>query len=160
MNIGIISDTHDHLDNLRKAIEFFNSRDVKHIIHAGDFCSPFTWRVFKNFKGEFTGIFGNNDGEKILLKKLYQDRIYTQPYKLNLYNRNIVIMHEPDVVNDLAKSGSFDMVVYGHTHEPEIRTVDGTLIINPGEASGWLYGKPTVAIVNLSDMKAEIISLS
>lgn len=159
MIIGVISDTHDHLDNIKKALDIFNSRGVKHIIHAGDFCSPFTWRIFKNFDGGFTGIFGNNDGERILLKKLYQDKIYTQPYKLNLHNKNIVIMHEPDVAKELAKSGSFNLVIYGHTHEPVIEKIEGTLIINPGEASGWLYGKPTVAIVNLSDMSAEIIPL-
>lgn len=159
MIVGIISDTHDHLDNLRKALNLFQSKGVEHIIHAGDFCSPFTWRVLKDFKGGFTGIFGNNDGERVLLKKLYQDRIYTQPYKFTLFDRKIVVMHEPDVVEDLAKSQSFHMVVYGHTHEPVIKTVENTLIINPGEVAGWLYGRSTAAIVNLKDMRAEIISL-
>jgi putative phosphoesterase len=160
MIAGIISDTHDHLDNLKKAIEIFNIRNVKHIIHAGDFTSPFTWRIIKHFRCGFTGIFGNNDGERILLKKLYQDRIYTQPYKFSLHDRKIVVMHEPDVVDALAESGHFDLVVYGHTHEPEIRKVKDALIINPGEVCGWLYGKPTAAIVNLETMDAEIVPLS
>jgi putative phosphoesterase len=159
MIVGIISDTHDHLDNLRKALSLFQSRGVEHIIHAGDFCSPFTWRVLKDFKGGFTGIFGNNDGERVLLKKLYQDRIHTQPYKFTLFDRKIVVMHEPDVVEDLAKSQSFHMVVYGHTHEPVIKTVENTLIINPGEVAGWLYGRPTAAVVDLKDMSTEIVSL-
>ncbi len=160
MIIGIISDTHDHLDNLRKVMEIFNERNVEHIIHAGDFCSPFTWRVIKHFKGGFTGIFGNNDGERILLKRLYQDRIYTQPYKLSLHERRIVVMHEPDVADELADSGHFDLVVYGHTHEPVIKKVKDTLVVNPGEVCGWLYGKPTVAIVDLENMNAEIISIT
>jgi putative phosphoesterase len=160
MIVGIISDTHDHLDNLKKAIEIFNIRNVEHIIHAGDFTSPFTWRIIKHFSGGFTGIFGNNDGERVLLKKLYQDRIYTQPYKFNLHGRKIVIMHEPDVIDALAESGHFDLVVYGHTHEPEIRKVKDALIINPGEICGWLYGKPTAAIVNLEIMDAEMVPLS
>lgn len=160
MIIGIISDTHDHLDNLRKVLKIFEDRRVEHIIHAGDFTSPFTWRVLKHFKGGFTGIFGNNDGERILLKKLYQDRIYTQPYKFSLNDKRIVVMHEPDVVEDLAESGHFDIVVYGHTHEPVIKKVKNTLIVNPGEVCGWLYGKPTIAIVNLENMNAEIISIT
>lgn len=159
MIIGIISDTHDHLDNLRKVLKIFEDRRVEHIIHAGDFTSPFTWRVLKHFKGGFTGIFGNNDGERVLLKKLYQDRIYVQPYKFSLNGKRIVVMHEPDVVEDLAESGHFDIVVYGHTHEPVIKKVKNTLIVNPGEVCGWLYGKPTIAIVNLEDMNAEIISI-
>ena len=159
MIAGIISDTHDHLDNLRRVLEIFEERKVEYIIHAGDFCSPFTWRALKHFKGGFAGVFGNNDGERVLLKKLYQDRIYTQPYKFSLHNRRIVVMHEPDVADDLAESGHFDLVVFGHTHEPVIKEVNGTLLVNPGEVCGWLYGKPTVAIVNLETMYAEIVSI-
>ncbi|HAK88242.1 MAG: YfcE family phosphodiesterase [Nitrospirae bacterium GWC2_46_6] len=159
MIIGIISDTHDQLDNLRNALKIFEEKNVGHIIHAGDFCSPFTWRVIRNFKGDFTGIFGNNDGERVLLKKLYQDRIYTQPYKFILHDRKIVIMHEPDVADELAESGRFDLVVFGHTHEPVIKKVKDTLIVNPGEVCGWLYGKPTAAVVNLETMEAEIVAI-
>ncbi len=159
MIIGIISDTHDHMDNLKKAMEVFKSQKIEHMIHAGDFTSPFTWRVVKDFKGGFTGIFGNNDGERVLLKRLYQDRIYTQPYKFSLHNRRIVVMHEPDVIDALADSGHFDLIIFGHTHEPIIKKINNTLIINPGEACGWLYGKPTVAIVNLETMEAEIVSI-
>ncbi len=160
MLIGIISDTHDHLDNLRKALEIFKSRKVAHIIHAGDFNSPFTWRVLKQFAGGFTGVFGNNDGERVLLKKKYQERIYTQPYRFSLNNRRIVLMHEPDVVDALADSGHFDLVIYGHTHEPVIRKAGNTLVINPGEVCGWLYGNPTAAVADLETMEAEIIPLA
>jgi putative phosphoesterase len=159
MLIGAISDTHDHLDNLRKAVELFIARNVEHIIHAGDFTSPFTRRVLKYFPGGFTGIFGNNDGERVLLKKLYEGRVYTQPYVFTLHGRKIVVMHEPDVVEALADSGHFDLVVYGHTHEPVIRKAGRTLIVNPGEACGWLYGNPTAAIVDLEAMEAEIINI-
>jgi len=68
-------------------------------------------------------------------------------------------MHEHHIIDALAKSGCYDLVIYGHTHTPDIRTVNNTLIINPGEASGWLYGKPTVAVADLSAMTAEIIRL-
>lgn len=159
MIAGIISDTHDHLDNLRKALDIFNARGVQHIIHAGDYTSPFTWRILKDFKGGFTGIFGNNDGDKILLRKMYQDMIYPQPCIFNLHNRKIVIMHEPDVVDALADSGHFDLVVYGHTHEPVIKKIKNTLIVNPGEVCGWLYGNPTAVVVNLETMEAEIVEI-
>jgi hypothetical protein len=159
MIIGIIADSHDHLDNLRKVVDIFHVRNVEHIIHAGDFTSPFTRRVLKHFKGEFTGIFGNNDGERVLIKKLYQERVFTQPYLFSLHNRRIVVMHEPDVVDALADSGHFDLVVYGHTHEPVIKKVKDTLVVNPGEVCGWLYGKPSAAIVDLGTMEAEIVPL-
>ncbi len=159
MIVGIISDTHDHLDNLRRAINAFDERGVEHIIHAGDFTSPFTWRVLKDFKGGFTGIFGNNDGERVLLSRLYQGRIYTQPYIFSLNEKRIVVMHEPDVVDALAESGYFDLIVFGHTHEALIKRVKDSIVINPGEVCGWLYRKPTAALINLQTMDAEIINL-
>ena len=160
MIAGIMSDTHDNLDNLRRALDLFEAKGVAHIIHAGDYTSPFTYRVLKHFTGGFTGIFGNNDGDKILLSNIYQGRIFTQPYIFNLDNRKIVVMHEPGVVNALADSGHFDLVIYGHTHESVMKRVKNTLLINPGEVSGWLYGKPSVAVVNLETMDGEILAIS
>ncbi|MFO0751782.1 MAG: metallophosphoesterase [Thermodesulfovibrionales bacterium] len=157
MIIGILADSHDHLDNLRKALHLFRERKVEHIIHAGDFTSAFTWRVLQHFPGGFTGIFGNNDGERVLLKKLYQGRIFAQPYRFTLHRRRIVVMHEPDVVDALADSGHFDLVVYGHTHEPVVRKAAGTLVVNPGETCGWLYENPTAAVVDLERMEAEVL---
>ena len=159
MIIGVISDTHDNLSNLTRALEIFRANNVEHIIHAGDYTSPFTYRVIKDFAAGFTGIFGNNDGDKVLLNNMYHGRIYPQPHIFSLYGRKVVIMHEPGVVEALADSGHFDLVVYGHTHEPVIKKVQNTLVVNPGEVSGWLYGKPSAAIVNLATMEAEILYL-
>lgn len=159
MIIGVISDTHDHLDNLGKAFDIFAQKGVEHIIHAGDFTSPFTARVLMEFKGGFTGIFGNNDGDKLLLSKVYEGKIHPQPHILTINNKTIVIMHEPTVVEAIAESGHYDMVIFGHTHKAVVKKVKGTLVVNPGEAGSWLYGKATVAIVNLQDMSAEIINI-
>ncbi|MBF0327679.1 MAG: metallophosphoesterase [Nitrospirae bacterium] len=160
MIAGILSDSHDHLDNLKRALDIFEAQGAEHIIHAGDFSSPFTWRVLKNFKGGITAIFGNNDGERLLLRKLYGDIIHIQPHRFILNEKKIVLMHEPDVVDALADSGHFDLVIFGHTHEPIIKKINNTLVINPGETCGWLYRKPTVAVVNLKSMEAEIIPVA
>ncbi len=76
-----------------------------------------------------------------------------------LDNRKIVIMHEPEVVEALAESGHYDIVIFEHTHKALVRKVGSTLLINAGEAGGWLYGKATVASVNLKSMEAEIIEI-
>ena len=159
MLIGIISDSHDNLVNLEKALVILQARKVEHILHAGDYVSPFTARVLKKFTGGFTGIFGNNDGEKLFLRKMFNDTIHPQPHILTLHDRKIVMMHEHDLVDALADSGHFDLVVYGHTHEPDIRQRGNALIVNPGELSGWLHGRSTVAVVDLTALSAELIEL-
>ncbi|MBI5074225.1 MAG: metallophosphoesterase [Nitrospirae bacterium] len=159
MLIGIVSDTHDNMPAIRRAVGILTERNVEHVIHGGDFCSPFTFRALKHLTCGFTGIYGNNDGERVLLQKLSNSRIFTQPYILDLAGKKIVIMHEHHVVDALAESGHFDLIVYGHTHVPDIRKQGKTLIVNPGELSGWLYGRSTLAIADLSLLTAELIEL-
>jgi putative phosphoesterase len=159
MLIGIIADTHDNLIYTRKAIELFNKRKVEHVIHAGDYTSPFTLKLFKELNCKYDGVFGNNDGDKLLLLEKSEGNIHNQPYIFTLNNKKIIVMHEHHVINALADSGHFDLVIYGHTHKPDVRKVKYTLIVNPGEAGTWLYGTSTVALTDLNKMEAEIIEL-
>jgi putative phosphoesterase len=50
MKIGIISDTHDDIENVQRAIDLFGREEVKLIIHAGDFVFPGIIDEFKNLK--------------------------------------------------------------------------------------------------------------
>lgn len=159
MLVGIISDTHDNMEQIKKAVDLFNEKGVDHVIHAGDFTSPFTFRLLKNLKAEFTGIYGNNDGDKLLLQKMSAGRVFRQPHIFELEGKRTVLIHEHHIADALADSGHYDIVIYGHTHKAEIKKKKDTLVINPGEAGSWLYGKSTVAILDSTTMKAEIISL-
>lgn len=159
MLIGVISDTHDNLDTTKKAVELFNSRGIEYMMHAGDITSPFTLNLFKELKCKYMGVFGNNDGDKLLLQARSEGSIKNAPLELTLSNKKIVVIHEHHLVDALAESGQFDLVIYGHIHEPVIKHIKNTLLLNPGEACGWLYGKPSVALVNLNEMKAEIVKL-
>ena len=59
----------------------------------------------------------------------------------------------------LAASGAYDVIIYGHTHHPEISRRGKTLVINPGEACGWITGQATVAILDLDKLKADLIKI-
>ena len=51
------------------------------------------------------------------------------------------------------------IVVHGFTHQQELKHRGDTLIVNPGEACGWLYGTPKAAILDLDAKKVEFLSL-
>ncbi len=159
MFIGIISDTHDDMEQIRKMVELLNERAVGHIIHAGDHCSPFTFEIMGGLKGHYTGIFGNNDGDRILLKEKSGGRIFNQPCELTISEKDICVVHEPEAVDALVRSAKYDIVIYGHTHRPEIRRDNGTLIINPGKVARLHKGKSTLVVLNTSSMEAELIEL-
>jgi putative phosphoesterase len=93
------------------------------------------------------GIFGNNDGERVGLTRRLSEigQVQVQPLFLELAGCRIAMVHEPEPVEAFARSGLYDLVIYGHTHQRELRTVDECLVLNPGEVCGWLTDNPTCA---------------
>ena len=164
MKIGIISDSHDSRGSVLKAIDVLRQREVGYVFHAGDIISPFTAKAFAGVSdAKFIAVFGNNDGEKLFLSSTVAEfggEIYEDCYSGEVEGRRIFMTHKPNVVDAVAASGRYDLVIYGHTHERDIRKVGETLIINPGESTNWLTGKSGLVVLELSDMSYEIINLS
>ncbi len=73
MIVGIIADTHDRLPLLDKAVKRLNEEKVELVLHAGDYVAPFVVPHFKPLKARLIGVFGNNDGDKELLKKRFTE---------------------------------------------------------------------------------------
>lgn len=162
--IGIISDSHDNINAIRKAVELFNEKKVKAVLHAGDLVSPFTARAFKELESKLYFVFGNNDGDKVTLTKRFEEIGATSCGDfgdLTIDGLHIALLHGTNetLVKALAKSGEFDVVVRGHTHEPGVKIIEGVPVINPGEASGVLSEKSTVAILEISNLNIEIMQL-
>lgn len=160
MLIGILSDSHDNVPYLDKAVEIFNKRQVGLVLHAGDFVSAFTSKPFFNLKCKFAGVFGNNDGDKLFLKDSFKGigKIYDDIYEDTIDSKRIIMFHRNALVKEFTKSEKHDIVIYGHTHRVDLRE-GKPLIINPGECGGWLTGKSTIVILDTENMKAEIIEL-
>jgi len=146
--IGIMSDSHDNLDSIRKVVDFFNEAKVELVIHAGDMISPFTVNEIKNLNSDFKAVFGNNDGERDGLRHFFKGICYHDDFQeIESHGKRICVIHgtNEDLVNALAKSGNYDIVIRGHTHKLEI--IEGKcMIINPGETCGYLSGKKNCCI--------------
>jgi len=162
MKIGIISDTHDNLSQIKKAVEIFNRGKVELVLHAGDFVSPFTALGFKNLNCPLYGVFGNNDGDKLYLQVKFKGigEICPVPYEIDIDHRNIIMLHKEKLINNLAESQKYDVIIYGHTHRTDLRKIGKTLIINPGECGGWLTGKSTIALLDMETLEAKIVELA
>ena len=158
MIIGILADTHDDMAAIKKAVEIFNAENVSRVIHAGDIVSPFTFEAFRELQCGMCGVFGNNDGDRLLLRQKSEGAFSPQPLILTLHGRRTVVVHEPDLVDALADSGHFDLVVYGHTHRSDLRKVRDTLVINPGKVARLHKGGSTIAILDMESMEVRIVS--
>jgi hypothetical protein len=155
MKAGLISDTHDNLPKIGKAVEIFNQHGVNFVIHAGDFVAPFSLLPLEKLNCEWIGVLGNNDGEKEGLLKKSGQRIKQGQISLVLDNKKVTVIHNIEKYNNEPT----DIVIFGHTHKPEIKKAGETVMINPGEASGWLYGRATIGILNLDNLNVEIIEI-
>lgn len=159
MKLGVISDTHDHLPNVKKAISLFIQNKVAKIIHCGDIVAPFISRSLKDLHKvdiEMIGVFGNNDGERDHMNRLLGGLMTVKGdfIKMELGGKKIAIYHGTisPLLHALIECQQYDLVLTGHTHEIRIEKHNRTLLLNPGEACGYLSGKATCAIVNLDSL--------
>ena len=163
MKIGLMSDTHDRIDAVERAIDFFNRAGVEHVLHAGDLVSPFVASEFAKLKAKLYYVWGNNEGDREFIRAKFGE-LGVKPLgnfaALELNGRRIALLHgtHEDIVEALSKSGSFDVVVRGHTHRAEIRE-GKPLLVNPGEVCGYLSGRQTVALLDLAELRAKILGL-
>jgi len=160
VKLGIISDTHDNMPQIAAAVDLFNSERVDLVIHAGDFISPITAKEFQNLAAPLIGVFGNNDGDRLYLTERFKDigKIYPDYREFEFAGKQGVVMHEPKFIDSLVKSGTFDLIIYGHTHEIDIKE-GRTTVVNPGEACGWISGRATVVILDSDTMTPRLIDL-
>lgn len=163
MKIGVISDSHDNLPNIRKAVEIFSTKGVEALIHGGDFCSPFTLAEFKPLsqKGvKMHAVFGNNDGDRVLLVRRGEGFCTFADGSLvvTLGGKRIVVLHYPDLAEDLFRLGTYDLVIYGHNHTTRVEGQEKKLL-NPGTSAGYLAERATVALVETEGMEVQIITL-
>ena len=167
MKVAVVSDTHDNLEAINKIIKKLQDLKIKIVVHLGDYVAPFSLRKFSGF--ELYGVFGNNDGEKIMLKKIAEEegfKIEDAPFEFEIGGKKFVIIHGVGSIEktkswsySLAKSGNYDYVLYGHTHRVDVKKVGNTIVMNPGEACGYLTGKRTFAFLDVDTGKIEIIDM-
>ncbi|MCG2588020.1 metallophosphoesterase [Rhodohalobacter sulfatireducens] len=140
MIIGICSDSHDHVEHIKKAVSYFNENGIKRVIHAGDYCSPFTIPLFEGL--DLHGVFGNNDGDKYLLMKKFDEigaTLHGDFFSFEIDKIKFAVYHGtyPDITEALEKCGKYDVVISGHTHVTKMDTIGDTLSINPGSVNGF-----------------------
>jgi hypothetical protein len=159
--IGILSDTHDNLDAIRRAVRLFQDAGCALIIHAGDFVAPFAARELGRAGIPLRAVYGNCDGEKLGLADAISPfgAIQEPPLILRVEKISILVVHKDKDARGRAAKGGPDIVIFGHTHKSGVRREGRTLFVNPGEAGGWVTGLRTVALLDPAALSAEIIPL-
>jgi len=145
------------LPKIQAAVDFFNQHNVDLVLHAGDYIAPFSIPIMQKLYCPFQGVFGNNDGEKQGLRQISANNIVEPPLRLCLENKEIILIHDIQKI-DLEEEQA-QILIFGHTHRPQIQRQAQKLLINPGECCGWLTQRSSVAILDLSDLSAKLFDI-
>jgi putative phosphoesterase len=147
MKIGVISDTHGHLDpRLRSAFP-----GVEAIIHAGDVGAESVLLALRDIAPVYA-VCGNNDEPLSCLG-------LPQVLDLELAGVRIRVVHQ---VRDLGQTDSVHVAVFGHSHRQLCEVRGGVLHLNPGAAGRvGFHALQTVALLHLDAgvATAELLTL-
>lgn len=142
MKIGVISDTHGHLDS--RVFSVFEG--VDHILHAGDIDAE---KVIVELEAiaPVTAVRGNMDRDE--MARRYPDR-----RTVDLDGKRIFLSHKREVPKERC-----DAVVFGHTHKSFQDRVGGVLHFNPG--SGGVEPRSVGLLeIRYDEISGEIVALT
>ncbi|MGM0441680.1 MAG: metallophosphoesterase [Elusimicrobiota bacterium] len=159
--IGALSDTHNSISAIERAVDFFNEKEVDLVIHAGDFTSRRAVMALSNLNAPFKGVAGNMDNNVELLNQNFRGEGDITPTwrKLNYKQKKIHVVHRKSDHLPLtdAGSGECDIYIYGHTHNGNVEK-NSCLKVNPGSCSDRSY-KSSVALINPEEMTANLYEI-
>ncbi len=160
--IGLISDT--HIPSRAKGIPkevFTTFATVDFIIHAGDLVQLSVIDELEQI-APVLAVSGNMDGPEV-------SGILPQINSLKIFDRKIGVVHDPNTLmgmntmREITQENGFDVLVYGHTHNANIKWEGKTLYINPGSPTNpsSLLNKPSVALLKITkdEITPEIIHI-
>lgn len=164
MKIGLLSDTHNHSDNLKHALAVLRERGITQVIHAGDITTPEIMLMFMGWQVTF--VLGNMD--TIMLDDLRRaagqlglerPRLYAD---VTIGDKTIGVTHGDDggLLLRMQVSGKYDYLVHGHTHRrlDERKSTYKVRVINPGALGGNRPEARSVAVLDVATDALEFIT--
>ena len=164
MRVGLIADTHDRVPAVAELLRRMAAGGVGLVLHAGDYCSPFSLAPLRDVQLPAAGVFGRNDGDQEGLLAAASRvptgvELFQSPHSLELEGRRVLLVHDLSDVASRSVEGH-EVVVHGCSHREEIRMRGDTMIVNPGEGCGWVNGSPTAAILDFASKRVEFLKLT
>ncbi len=160
VRLGVVSDTHGHVENTRQAVRMLESLEVDRLLHCGDIGTPEIVEMLAPWPTDY--VLGNcdyNGAELASAIAAAGQTFHDQFAELEIAGRRIVLLHSHDrrKFRELTESGEWDLVCYGHSHIASIDRHGETLVLNPGAL--YRANPHSLAIVELPALEAHHVTL-
>lgn len=158
MLIGVLSDTHNHTDNLQTALEICRRAGAQTIFHCGDMTTVETARLLDGFNVVF--VYGNGDTASGAIREallgMNSDNFGGLVYTGEVGGVSIAAVHGhlDGVLPELVHSGKYAYVFHGHSHRRKDEWIGQTRVINPGALGGLRVAPRSFCLLNLASGEA------
>lgn len=133
LRIGVVADTHvtsfDEIPN--RVLTALTQVDM--IIHAGDFTTKDVLNGLSQL-GEVKAVRGNMDSSELKQLLLEKELITVEGKTIGITHGSGSPWGIEERVGRMFKGVDIDVIVFGHSHQPKNKIIDGILFFNPGQA--------------------------
>jgi putative phosphoesterase len=160
VRLGVLSDTHGHVELTRPAVRMLESLEVDAVLHCGDIGSIAVVEMFAAWPTHF--VFGNcDDGSEAFAAAIRNagQTCHGQFGDIEFDGVRVALLHSHDrrKFREVIDSGEYDLVCYGHTHVAAIDRRGDTVVLNPGAI--YRAEPHSLAVVDLPRVEATIVEL-
>jgi putative phosphoesterase len=164
MKIGILSDTHNNVDNLKRALAIFRREGIDTLIHCGDMSSPATAVHFTGFTLIY--VHGNMDRNPLAIRQTLFD-LNPSSVAANQFTGELIPGvrvaaahgHTPGKLDSFIQDG-YDFIFHGHTHRRRDETVGQSRIINPGALGGAQHEPRSICQLDLKTGQIKFVDIA
>ncbi len=162
MKLGILSDTHNDVDNTEQALDILRGRGAERLIHCGDLTTPRIVALFDGWQVDF--VFGNMDKQRGSLEEAVDalaSASIGEVFEATLDGMRVAAYHghDNDRLYGLIYQGGYDFVLHGHTHRRRDDRVMGTRVINPGALGGTRHERRSLCVLDVGNGSLEVVKL-
>ena len=163
MKVGLLSDTHNHLRETRRALDLLVQHGATHLVHCGDageavvdllaaVCLEHGLRAHVAL-----GNCDRSDDARYAPQPAGIERGISPEFMLA--EKRCVAVHGDNAhrLESVSTSGEFDYVFTGHTHVRSDRRIGKTRVLNPGSPVRPRSGPPSVALLDLETDRVDWI---
>ncbi|MFD1513844.1 metallophosphoesterase [Halomarina rubra] len=152
--ITVVSDTHGRDGHRLTGRTLEAVREADHVLHAGDFNTVTVLDAFEREAETFHGVTGNNDTHEV------RERLPARR-TVDFGGVRIAIVHGHEHTDTAlamyGKQENADLVVVGHSHRPEFRTVGDVPVLNPGSHAEPRRYRPAHAELERDPLRGRLV---
>jgi hypothetical protein len=162
MRIALVSDTHDDLRALNRALDVLQAEEIDVLLHCGDLCGPAIIEALSAFDTWIAR--GNMDRHPELAptaRELIGPGRLADRHRLTLGGRSTTLVHghREAELRRLIGSGERAYVFHGHTHRRRDERIGPTRVINPGALGGMPWQQRSFCILDLTTEEATFLEV-